>query len=344
MTKRAMFSVSLNGSDVTSSISPFVISIRVSLRSGKSGDTATVEFDDTSGQLVLPKPNAIMAISLGFVGEGVALVFKGKVDDVRSRRSRGEGQTVTVSAKGFDSQGKTKQPQQRHFDKKSIKDMLTEAGKEAGVSDVRVDQEFASIVRPYEAMDDESFIQFGERLARELGGIFKVQDKSAVLAKMNSGTSPTGAPLTPIAAIVGVNLHSWDVAPFIGRPRFKKARARYYDKKEAKWKEVEVETSIEDAEPEFTSRFSLADEQQAKSKTEKEKAESERNAGEGTVVIEGNALAQPEAPCAIVGARPGVDGGYRIDGVDHDYNRGSGFTTNLSLRQPQGSAGKDGRG
>lgn len=192
-------------------------------------------------------------------------------------------------------------------------------------------------------MDDESFIEFGDRIASEVGGVFDVRDTTAILAKMNTGTSPTGASLTPITAIVGENVHSWDIAPFIGRPRFKKARARYYDTKEAKWKEVEVETSIEDAEPEITSRFSEADEEQAKGKTGKEKADSERNSGEGTVVIEGNALAQPEAPCTISNARPGVDGEYRVDGVEHDYSRGGGFLTSLTLRQPQGEAGKDSR-
>lgn len=343
MSKRAIFSVSIDGADVTSAIAQYVISIRVSLKAGKSGDTATVELDDKEGQIVLPRPDALMTIMLGFQGESVSTVFVGKVDDVRSRRTRGQGQTVTVSAKGFDSLGKPKQSQQRHFDNKSIKDMLTEAGEQAGVTEIKVDDEFSSVVRSYEAMDDESFIAFGERLARELGGVFKVRDKTAVLTKMNSGTAPGGATLTPISAAAGVNLHTWDIAPFIGRPRFKKARARYYDQKEAKWKEVEVETSIEDAQPEMTTRFAEPDEGSAKGKTGKEKAESERNSGEGSITIEGNAMAQPEATCTISGARPGVDGEYRIDSVDHDLNRGSGFTTSLNLKQPQGSAGKDGR-
>ncbi len=343
MTKKAIFAVVINGANMTAGMAQYVISIRVSDKAGSSGDTASIELDDRGGQIALPQPGALMAVSLGFAETGVGLVFSGTVDEVRSRGTRGGGMTVIVSAKGFDTKGKARQPQQRHFDQKTIQEILTEAGKDAGITDVKVDPEFASIKRPYERMDDESFVALGERLASELGGTFKISGTAAVLAKKNGGIAPGGAALAVVTAQRGLNLQSWDVAPFLGRARFKKVRARFYDAKEAKWKEVEAETTIEDADAEFTSRYAEPDEEKAKQKVANDKAESERGAGEGTVVIEGNVMAQPEGLCLIVGARPGIDGSYRIDSVDHEYSRG-GFTTTLSLKQPQGTAGKDSRG
>jgi phage protein D len=73
------------------------------------------------------------------------------------------------------------------------------------------------------------------------------------------------------------------------------------------------------------------------------KEASDRNKGEGSVVIDGDSGATPEGLCIVVGARPGIDGAYRIDTVDHELSRDSGFTTTLSLKQPQGSAGTDTR-
>ena len=96
-------------------------------------------------------------------------------------------------------------------------------------------------------------------------------------------------------------------------------------------------------EAEITTRFTAPDKQAAEDRAGSEKSASERNAGEGSVTIEGNTGAQCEGLCIVAGARPGVDGAYRIDSVDHSYNRGGGFTTRLGLKQPQDGAGSDSR-
>ncbi|CAN7329770.1 late control protein [Phyllobacterium sp. LjRoot231] len=341
MSRKAIFSVVVDGLDISSRLNPILISLRVSDAAGSASDTAQMDLDDTGGQVILPSEGAQMTVMLGFEDTGLATVFAGVVDEVRSRGDRG-GRVLSVSAKGFDSGGKAKEPQQKHFDKKSVKDILTEAGRDAGITDLRVDSEFASIIRDYEQMDDESFINLGRRLASELGGTFKISGNRAALAKRNGGTAPSGKALSVVSAIWGVNMLSWEIAPFLGRGRYKRSRARYYDKKEAKWKEVLTETDDEDAEATTTDRFAAPAESEAEQKTKNDKANSEREGGEGSVSIDGNTAAQAEGNCIVSGARPGIDGTYRIESIEHEYSR-SGFITRLSLKQPQGSAGKDGR-
>ena len=56
------------------------------------------------------------------------------------------------------------------------------------------------------------------------------------------------------------------------------------------------------------------------------------------VAIEGDTAAIPDGLCIVTGARPGVDGPWRIESVTHSYSRGGGFITQLSLKQP-GSGG-----
>ena len=340
--KRAICEVWVDGRDISFVLSPVLISLRVSDKAGTTSDTATIDLDDRGGHLILPPQGARLVIRLGFSDEGVAVVFTGVVDEIRSRGGRGGGRVLTISAKGFDTRGKAKAPQQRHFDRKTVREILEAAGRAAGLDDVRVDEAFAGLVRDYEWMDDESFIALGERLAGELGGTFKVAGNRAVLAKRNGGRSPSGAALPTVTAAWGANLIDWDIAPFLGRARYKRTRARWYDQKDARWREVLAEVETEDAEADHTARYSAPGDREALQRAQGDAAESARRGGEGTITIDGNIGAQPEGLCVLTGARPGIDGTYRIDGVEHQYDR-RGFVTTISVKQPQGEAGKDSR-
>lgn len=331
MSKRAAYMVMIAGSDVTSKLNPHLLSLRVSDKVGTHSDTATIELDDTDGRLAMPQQGVPVMILLGWEEQGVRMVFSGTVDEVRSSGSR-SGRTISVTAKGIDTKSKVKQPQQRHFDKKTVKEVLSEAGKSAGIDKVEVDPDLAKIARDYVDMRDESFIHFGERLAREIGGNFRIQGKTATMSKrMGNYTSF-------VTAQWGVNMHSWDIAPKLGRPAFKKTRARWYDRKEAKWKEQDVEVQL-DADAESVARYPEPNEDQSKGRAESDKATSERDVAEGSVTIEGNTEAIPDGLCIITGARSGIDGPYRIESVDHEYSR-SGFTTSLQLK----SAGAESSG
>lgn len=337
---QALFSVTVAGQDITATLNPILLSLSVSDKAGTSSDSASLEIDDTDGQIVMPRKGDALSIMLGWEGKGVGLVFQGTVDEVRAKGGR-SGRTISVGAKGMDTGGKAKQGQRRHFDNATIQSALSQAGQFAGIS-VKVDPAFASITRPYVALDDESFVAFGERLARELGGTFKIVGDKAILAKRNGGTSPSGATLPTVSAAWGDNLHDYDIAPLLGRPVEKETLSRWYDSDAAKWLKTTAETGTEGGITTKPARFSEPDEDRADEQAGSDAAESDRKSGEGSVTIEGNINAQPEGLCMVSGCRPGVDGTYRIESVDHDYSR-SGFVTRLSLRQPKGAAGKDTR-
>ncbi len=337
---KAEFAVLVGGQNITAVLNPLLIRMSISDRAGQSSDSASIEIDDSGGAVLMPAPKAPLTIMLGWEGRGVGVVFQGVVDEVRAKGGRG-GRTISISAKGMDTRGKAKAGQRRHFDDKTIEEALQAVGSEAGIS-VTVDPEFAKITRPYIGLDDESFVAFGERIAREVGGTFKIVGDKAIIAKRNGGTNAAGAPLAVVTAAWGLNLHDYDVSPILGRPVEKEALTRWYDPKAAKWEEETAETGTEGGETTKPARFSEADKDRAKEQAGSDATESDRKSGEGSVTIEGNLGAQPEGTCVLVGCRPGVDGAYRIEGVDHEYSRG-GWTTRLELGQPKGGAGKDSR-
>lgn len=332
MSKRAIFMVQVAGTNITGTISPVLIGIEVTDKVGTHSDQCRLMCDDTGGRIAMPQKGAPMMVALGWENGGVRPVFEGTVDEVRSSGSRGGGRTLTITGKGLDTTKKAKAGQQRHWDDTTIEKALQDAGSFAGVDNVVVDPELASIERKYIDMRDESFIHFGERLAREVGGNFAVRGTTAYL------TAKGGFYTAFVNASYGDNLHSWDIAPILGRPRYNKARARWYDKKEHKWKEKEVDVDL-DVDARYEHRWAKADEKETEQQAKSDKATSERDAGEGNVTIEGNADAIPDGLCVVQGTRPGIDGSYRIEEVQHNLARGGGWTTRLSLKQPDVGGG-----
>jgi uncharacterized protein len=323
--KRAIFMVTVAGTNITAPLLPVLIQLTVTDNVGTHSDTANLEIDDTNGRIILPQKGAPVIIALGWDGGGVRVVFTGTVDEVKSSGSRSAGRKINVTAKGMDTTKKPKQNQQRHFDNKTVQQILTEAGQAAGIARVEVDPALAGLRRVYFDMRDESFIHVGERIAREVGGNFRIQGNTATLSKRGGGYTSF------VRAVWGDNLHSWDIAPDLGRTQFNEVRARWYDKKEAKWKDTKQGTG-NSVEARHDHRNSKADENEAKQQVGSDKATTERDKAQGTVSIEGDTAAIPDGLCIITGARAGVDGPYRIESVTHTYSRGGGFVTSLNLK------------
>lgn len=338
------WSISLDGVPASDSFNPYLISIDVEDRDGGTSDTATLVFDDEGGQMVLPQKGSVVSITL----DGVA-VFEGKVDEPRSSGSREGGMKLTVTAKGVDTRSKSKQVLDFHKDDCTLEDFLKEAGKRGGVKSVKVDKELGKLKRKFWAADGESFLHLGQRLADELGATFKLKNGQAVFAKRGAGMAPGGAALPSVTAERFVNLLDWDIAPFNARPRFAKARAYYFDRKSAERKQKDVEIGERGAggdgdEVVDVLRFPKADEESADAAAKGRKAESEREGGNGTVTLLLAAEARVEGTLTLIGARPGIDGTYRIVSVHHTLTRDNGGETKLDLKQPQGDAGSDTRG
>ncbi|UYO50347.1 late control protein [Rhodopseudomonas palustris] len=340
----ALYRVVAGGVDISDVLFPFLQRLTVNDKAGTTSDNAEIEIDDANGVVAMPDKKAPVVISLGRRSRGIGQVFEGTVTDVRSIGDRGGGQRLLIIAKGADTTSKVKQSFEKHWDDKPLSAVLKEAAELAGLSKVVVDPSLGKLMRPYWAMNGESFLHFGHRLSEEVGGTFKIVGKTAILAARNGGVSASGLALPTVVGARGVNLIDWDISPIVGRPRYNYVRVRWYDTKEAKWREERVQVNDMDADAELTMRHTRANKDEAKTHADSAAKESERNKGGGSATIDGDINAQPEGGFALVGARPGADGLYKIDQVTHELARGTGFLTRLSLKNPSGEAGKDTRG
>lgn len=336
MAKRAFYQVTVAGQDISSTIAPLLLSLRLSIKAGDTGSSATIELDDEGGQLRFPRDGEPLIAALGWVGGGGKVVFKGTVDDVRSAGSRGGGRVLTITAKSVDTKSKAKENKDKHKDDASLEDAAKDFAADTGLKP-RFLGGIGSGKRAYWSMQNESFLHWGQRIAKEIGASFRIDGADAIFSPRNFGSGS-------VTAAWGDNLIDWEIAPVLGRPQFAKTRARYFDTKEGKWTYIDVEVpGMKGAKASGTTKVTRADKDEAQGSAESDKKESERNKGEGSVTIDGNSSAEPEGMCVVLGARPGVDGVYRIEQIDHEINRSGGWTTKLSLKEPKGSAGADSR-
>ncbi len=372
MSRQAVYQITIDGTDVSSNFNPVLISLGITLYDGGQADAVEIELDDTGGQIALPRVGAPVSISLGWSDSGAAPIFDGFTDEPKSTArhhslrhgygqeessgsigellsagSRSRGRILTLSAKSANMGGKLKQPQQAHVDNTSFGTVAQQWGQVAGLSDVKVDASLSSVQRPYWAISNESFMAWGVRIAREIGATFKVLGSRAVFLPLAGGTSASGASLEGITAAWGVNLLDWSITPLQSRPSYANFKVRHYDPKAAQWK-TEQAPAVggigSDFVADHTAVRKAASQDLAKAQAASNAAVGAREKGAADhVVIDGEPVAQPEAPCAVSGIRAGVDGGYTIAKVRHELRRGSGFTTQLGLKQPSGSAGVDSR-
>lgn len=327
MAKRAIYTVSVNGRDITSTLAPILTAATVSLRAGAEGDAAVLTLDDTDGRIDMPATGAKLQVALGWGGQASRVVFEGTVDEVISTGSRSGGRTLSISAKGFDAGGAAKVKRRRHWDDTTVGAILSDAVKAAGIGTARVDPQLSGITLKYWAMDDESLLHMGKRLAARIGGDFQVQGDVAQMSRRGARYAPS------VAARHGSNLHGWNLAPILGREIYAKVSAPYFDRQTGKWDKVEVDTGLGGSavltiSPPANDRADA--ERQARARAEACK----RAMGGGHVQIEGTTDAVPDGACTVSGARPGIDNTYRIVAVRHTLSRSGGWITQLDLGHP----------
>lgn len=336
------FRVLIAGRDVTSRWQPTLESLSVTRSAREAADTAEATLADPDGRTFMPSTGDTFVAHLGHREDGTGQVFEGFVDIVRSTGSKGSGRKIEITGSSVDNKSKVKAPGLRSAADKSFADVAQEWGDKAGLS-VTVAGDLSGIQRPYWIMQHESFMGWGQRIARELGASFKVIGKQGFFAPLNEGISATGKQLTPVYGTWNDNLIDWDITPIKGQPQFGKVQGRYYDINSAKWKEVEQAVKDANIDVDFRALLGSANEGNARQNANSTAKDSEREKGDGSATILGDYSAEPEAQFILRGARPGADGTYTIDSLTHSLDKSSGFKTALTLKHPTGGAGTDSR-
>jgi phage protein D len=362
----AYIRVFLGGRDITDVMSPHLISVRV-LDKVTAWDEAHLELDDRDASLAIPPDDTEVKVEMGWSGTGPVLppepiplpegsawqlpfwdqspyVFVGYVDSAESGFARrGGGRRLWVDAKSMMSKSDIKKHMMKGWGKGDEQDSREGGKQKIPLSqvwgDVAKSAGLNGVLSPSMAgkkLDrwdmNESPMHMGARLAKQLGGDFKVVGNQMILFSKDDQMYPT------VEAEWGINLISWRIKPFVGRPQYGSAQTNDFGISEGSWfdtvKNIAGSTPFGGAKAVAGLPFAAPNKQSGEMQSDGAGQDSQARRGTGWLIMNGEPMAKAQGRATLTGARPGVDGTYRIVEAEHNFSR-RGYTTRCELDRPQ---------
>lgn len=332
--KTPAFEIKVNGRPVASILNERLISLTITDKEGVSSDSICVELNDGHPFADIPKKGDIIEVSLGYLETGVVSFGTFTVDDPEVRCLP---YSLTINGRGANVRDQFKQQRSRHWDRKTVKDIVTQIADENGLTPI-IDAEVASHEYDWFGQQNESDMHVVERLARRHGALFSVKDGKLVFVKKGSGKSASGKELTPVVVGPFEIIEGTCRINFAYRKKHRKVKAKSRSRKKAKTETVEAD-SDEEGTADYTLPDAYADEAEAK-KAAKSKAESLQSETVRTSVsVFGDPTVRAGAPFNYTGVRPEVDDlQFIIETATHKLTK-AGYNTDIEAKlKPNGDS------
>ncbi len=267
------------------------------------------------------------------MGYSGALAYMGRftVEDVSVQMFEHQ---MTITGRAAEMGGKVKEGKERHWDDKTLKDIVSEIAADHGLSPM-VDDEIGHFKFDWLGQMGESDIHFLERLAERHGALMSVKDGKLIFASKASGKSASGSALTPITITPDIISPGSGQVQFSDRTKSGKVKASYTDR--AKGQKVEIEEESDpDGRADYVLTEQYADEKEARAAAKSMAGDLLRRQATFSCSIPGDPTARAGAPLTFQGCRPGVDGiPFIIKTATHNFSKG-GYTTDLSGESQNG--------
>ena len=318
---KPQFSITSNGSDITSQIADRLLSLTVRDEAGTKSDTCSVVLSDKGQNLQLPNDGTELEVKLGY--ETLVSLGKYKTDEVRFAFPPA---TITIRAKAMPDTFKTQKT--RSWDNKIIADIVSEIAAEHNLNH-RIASEFATIEIEHMDQTEESDAHFLTRLAKEHGAISKPAGGTLLFIPTGEGKTASGKNLS----VIEINI---DEATSYSctqkqRGKYEKIIAKYNDKETGTEKTVEHmlnSTSEDSAVKRIKTIFPT--EAEALEAAKAEGIELQAGQIDVNVTIVGRPDIFAESPVKLIGFRSDpMDTNWTIRSVTHQFNSG-GYTTKIA--------------
>ncbi|MGV7031037.1 phage late control D family protein [Methylobacterium symbioticum] len=329
------FEIFKGGENITARFQDRALSITVRLAAG-SGDQDSVEIvlDDRGWQIASPQVGDRLTVNLGYTGVGTAFMGSFEINKVRYRFP---AKQISVIGTAASSLSELKSQKVTQYEGKTVEQVLAEFGSKIGMR-VDVHREIADEKLPF-LNNIGSFQGLVAKLESRYNAIAKFTDGRLSLVPRGEGKSVSDFAMP---TYVLRPEHLADVEVLVdSAPAFKATKARWRDKKTHELKEVQAPTKLgnnqSSAEYSINGR-EFPSESEAQAAANATQAQLDRATGKifGTLAS-GDPWFRDGQRVLITSSRPGIDGSYLIDLVQHSYSKEAGLRTSFS-----GTAGDEG--
>lgn len=332
--------IKVNGKPVASIFNERLISVTIVDKEGVTSDTISCDLNDGNPFAAIPKKGDTIGAAIGYLETGTVDYGKYTADDPEVRCLP---YGMTVNGKGANVRDQAKQHRSRHWDQKTVKDIVSQIASENGLSPV-IDGEVGAYTYEWFGQEDESDIHVVERLARRHDALFSIKDGKLIFVKKGSGQSASGKALTAVVATRANIVEGTCRVKFAHRNKFRKVKGRHQDRKKAELVEVE-EDSDEEGTADYTLPEPYADEGEAKKAAKAKAKQLKSETIRTSVTLFGDPTIRAGAPFSYSGVRPEIDGiQFIIETATHSLSK-SGYTTQVEAKlKPEGGSSGGGSG
>ncbi|MCE9730664.1 phage late control D family protein [Pectobacterium sp. IFB5596] len=181
----------LNEQDITTVISPRLLSLGLTDNRGFEADQLDIELDDSDGLVQLPRRGAVLSVFLGWEGE--ALIGKGDftVDEIEHR---GTPDTLTIRARSADFRGSLNSRRELSYHDTTLGAIVEQVAKRNNLAPMLADG-FAGIKIPHIDQTQETDAKFITRLAERNGAIVAIKAGRLLFIRPGTGKTASGKPI-----------------------------------------------------------------------------------------------------------------------------------------------------
>lgn len=322
--KQPTYVITQDGKDLTSNLSPRLISLAVTENRSDEADTLDLTLDDTDGLLALPKRGNLLDVSIGWADTGVVNKGTFRVDEFEHS---GAPDTITVRARSASMTKGLGERKEKSWHGLTIAAIVQTIAKNHKLNP-RVAQEIGKILIPHIDQTNESDMSFLTRVAKRYDAVMNVKSENLLFLPIGAGTTASGKPLEVLhIERKDGDRHRYHVSE---RENYQGVRANYYSGGKGKKESVTIGGENNTNMKVLPEVYPSKEEAEAAAQAEFNRTQRSQATMSLTLAL-GIPELFPELPVTVSGFKAEIDAtDWLVKRVRHDMSDG-GYTGELEL-------------